>query len=85
MIVNKIVKESVDVKLVNIFVKVSPETTITLYDNTNRPIKGIGGRLPKFLVQCDCDYIDLTINIETGQVLNWRKPLAEELEDAINK
>jgi len=31
------------------------------------------------------DYLMLTIDIETGQILNWKPPTIKELEDILNK
>lgn len=43
------------------------------------------GYVPSFMPgNHDGDYVELDIDIETGQILNWKKPTASELKEQLN-
>ena len=42
------------------------------------------GYPPKFLDKY-CDGVNLEIDLETGQILNWKKPSDEDIEEYIEK
>ena len=40
------------------------------------------GEYSGYVPQClsnDCDYVELTIDIDTGKIVNWKKPTAKSL------
>lgn len=72
------------VSAVNVFIKVVDRGSYTLLDN-----KGVGFcegceiYVPSFIPGDDSDYIDLKIDLETGQILNWKTVTKEQIEEFI--
>lgn len=58
-----------------------------LGENGNRE-QEYTGYVPKWFpnptVQHYGDYVELTIDIDTGQVLNWKKPTAAQLKETFS-
>ena len=55
-----------------------------LKDENNNIILNYEGYVPDFMPDDHFgDYIYLNIDIETGQILNWKKPSAQELSKFI--
>jgi len=51
-------------------------------DGTREEYEGyVPGWLPNPKASHGGDYVDLTIDIETGTIVNWKKPSQEELND----
>lgn len=65
---------------INISVKCSDMFSADLY--VDDKFKGTyDGYVPKFFPGTHFgDYVELEIDAETGQILNWRKPSAEDLK-----
>ena len=43
------------------------------------------GYVPTFMPEDHCgDYVELDIDIETGMILNWKKPTKAELKSQLN-
>jgi len=51
----------------------------------NKEIAAVDGYVPKWLpnptVEHYGDYIELTIDIDTGKIVNWRKPTQAQLKE----
>ena len=61
--------------------KVSDRCQVRLYDNSGQLLKDYDGYVP-FLLPSICDggdYLSFTVDLETGQILNWQKPSNEEI------
>lgn len=80
----KIVK--VNVKTLDISAKCSDCFSATLADAEGRVVKEHDGYVPRFMPgEHYGDYVMLKIDIDTGQILNWKAPTAEQLESFINE
>jgi len=74
------------IKTIFVIAKCSDLCSITYYD---KKVRLIGERerdyVPKFFPDNGGDYIELNIDIETGKILNWKKPTQKELMNSMNK
>lgn len=75
----------VDIKRVSIMAKVSDTLGVNLMSDTE--CYNYDGYVPTWFPEegGHGDYLDFIIDIETGQILNWKKPSFEELSDFINE
>lgn len=77
-------KKLVDVVEMRINLKVRDEFRCTLYDKDGNSVKDYEGYVPNSIVPGEYgDYLELHINIDTGQILNWKKPVHEDLREFI--
>lgn len=67
------IKKLVDVDIVRMHfhAKIRDEGSYTFYDTDGDKVKEYEGYVPGFVPGEDGDYINLTIDLETGQILNW--------------
>ena len=72
----------VEAKTLRIYSKICDQFTGTLEDADGEIIaEWDNDYVPSFLPeQHDGDYLILDIDLETGQILNWKKPTREDLE-----
>ena len=74
----------VDAKVLSISGKTSNLFSAELFDNDGNRIKDYSGYVPDFFPdQHYGDYIMLDIDIETGQILNWKKPSVAQMKKFI--
>jgi hypothetical protein len=75
----------VQAKTLKIYCKVSDRFTADLVDQDGQTIhEQEDGYVPVFMPGDHYgDYIILDIDMDTGQVLNWKKPSAESIEEWI--
>lgn len=76
----------VDVKEFRIHLKVRDRFGGDLVDAQGDTVKGYEGYVPDFFPgEHYGDYLILNIDIETGQILNWKKPSPDELQEFISQ
>jgi hypothetical protein len=81
---------NIDVKKMRIHMKVGDEFKCKILDNEDNSIMKYKGYVPNIMPNVfdgDShfgDYLCLDIDIETGQILNWKKPTMEQLTQFIN-
>jgi len=80
---NRKVEVQVEATTVEIYAKVSDRGFYTLKDQNDNAIYEHDGYVPKWIPGDYGDYISLKIDLETGQILNWKTPTVAELEDWI--
>lgn len=75
----------VEAKTLKIYTKVTDRFCATLYDQDGEEIHGQeDGYVPNFMPGRHYgDYIILDIDIDTGQIKNWKQPTEEEINDFI--
>lgn len=79
-------KAEVDVYMVEFRAKIRDEGTYVLYDqNKNILADATNEYVPDWIPGEYGDYIELQIDVETGQILNWVKPSPEQLAEFIDK
>lgn len=80
-------KKAVEAKELQLYLKVADRFTAALVDSKGKEICSQGDDyVPGFMPgEHYGDYVILNIDIETGQVTNWVKPCAEDLEEWVNK
>lgn len=77
-------KVKLDARTVSIYLKVSDQFYCQLFDQNKNCLKEHDGYVPGFMPgEHYGDYVDLIIDIETGNILNWRSP--EEMQDKISQ
>lgn len=72
-------------KFVSVVGKVSDRCFTQLLDENKKVIATHDGYVPALIPGGYGDYIELEIDIETGQILNWVKPTKELLDLFIEK
>ena len=73
-----------DAKILNITAKVGDCFSASLYDEKGMLLKDYNGYVPGFMPgQHFGDYLMLEIDIDTGQIKNWKQPSAEAIETFI--
>lgn len=79
-------KVDVDVKRIKTNIKVCDRFTASVIDADGKSISEIEDQyVPDFFPgQHYGDYLELDIDIETGQILNWVKPTPEQLSEMID-
>lgn len=71
-----------DVKTIRIMGKVSDNFNCDFWDKEGNLIKDYSGNVPSFMPDDNYgDYIMLTIDVETGRILNWKKNIKEEINN----
>lgn len=83
----------VEAKILSIYMKVSDSFSATLLDEKNELLAvQEDGYVPEFMPQHSLregddshygDYLILDIDVDSGQILNWKKPDPEQLEKFI--
>lgn len=75
----------VQAKTLSIYCKVSDQFTARLLDQNGEEIfDQEDGYVPGFMPgEHYGDYVILEIDIDTGQITNWKKPTAEQIEEWI--
>lgn len=73
----------VDAKVFKMCAKCSDCCGGDLIDKDGMVLKQHDGYVPGFFPGGGGDYVELDIDIDTGQILNWRKPSAEQIEEFI--
>ena len=71
----------VEAKTISLFMKVSDQFAATLKDQDGEQIgNDYEGYVPGFFPDEHYgDYLILDIDVETGQITNWKKPTADDL------
>ena len=65
---------------IKICAKCSDMFSAQLFQN-GKQVGSYNGYVPDFMPGCHFgDYVELTIDIENGKILNWHKPTAIDLE-----
>lgn len=77
---------TVDVKRIKTCIKVCDRFTAEVIGSGGETIRSIESEyVPDcFPGQHYGDYLELDIDIETGQILNWKAPIESELEQLVN-
>jgi len=58
----------------------------SLIDDNGKTIGEYEGYVPDFFPGKHYgDYVELDIDIETGKILNWKKPTKKQLDEVFNK
>lgn len=85
--IKKTVEAKVNAKTLKIHMKVCDTFCAELVDDQGGTIGKIEGQyVPNFMPEEHYgDYLILDIDIETGQITNWEKPTAEDLQEAFVK
>lgn len=83
----KIIKTvEVDVTRLRTKMKIRDEFQCDIYDKEGYIIKSYDGYVPDFFPDIHHgDYLYLNIDLETGQILNWKKPTPEQLSKFLNE
>ena len=72
-------------KILKMSAKCSDLFQATLEEN-GKEIVTYSGYVPDFMPNEHWgDYVQLDIDIDTGKILNWKKPTDKELKDQLNK
>lgn len=87
MEINQLKQVKVNAKVLKIFVKCSDRFTYSIEDQDGKEIfTQDDGYVPDFMPgEHYGDYVILDIDIDTGMVLNWKTPSAEQLEQAMKE
>lgn len=74
----------VEAKYITIFIKACDTGSYKLLDGDHGEIaERSDDYVPNRIIPGEHgDYIDLKINLETGQIVNWEKPTAEDIQEA---
>lgn len=80
-------KKAVDVKRIKTYIKVCDRFTAEVLDVAGNTIRNIEDEyVPDcFPGQHYGDYLELDIDIGTGQILNWKKPTPEQLSQLLGE
>lgn len=86
MEIDKFEKIKVNVKTLKVHLKVSDRFTASLETSTGTQIfEQDDGYVPGFMPgEHYGDYVILDIDIDTGQITNWNKPSAQQIEEWIS-
>jgi hypothetical protein len=75
----------VDVTLLKLCVKVSDRFNADLVDAQGDKVGSYEGYVPNFFPGDHYgDYVELDIDLETGQIKNWKKPAATDIEKMLD-
>jgi len=73
--------QTVNAKVLKICCKVSDSFNATLLSDKDQILTQYEGYVPDFMPEeHHGDYVELNIDIDTGQILNWTKPTTEQME-----
>jgi hypothetical protein len=80
------VEQRVEVKVVSVHVKVCDRGNYEFKTPTGTVLKELDEEcVPSFFPgEHYGDYLILDIDLETGQITNWKKPTTEQIEQVIN-
>lgn len=68
-------------KIIRINAKCSDMFSADVIDETGKLLKEYNGYVPRFFPgQHFGDYIELDIELETGKILNWKKPTQSDID-----
>ena len=86
MDIDKFEKVKVNVKTLKVHLKVSDRFTASLESSAGTEIfDQDDGYVPSFMPGDHYgDYVILDIDIDTGQITNWNKPSAEQIQELIS-
>lgn len=85
MEINQLKQVKVNAKTLRIHMKVCDQFEADLKDADGEVLKEYEGYVPDFMPEQHYgDYLILDIDIDTGQITNWVKPSAEQIETFIN-
>jgi len=74
-----------DVTLLKLHLKVSDRFTAGLFDAQGGEVGSFEGYVPDFFPGNHYgDYVMLDIDLETGQIKNWKKPAADDIEKMLD-
>lgn len=73
----------VEAKVLKVHLKVSDRFSAVLVDQDGATIHDHDGYVPSFFPGGPGDYVELNIDIDTGQILNWKKPHPSDIEEFI--
>ena len=87
MEINKLKQIKINVKKLYLYLKVSDRFCGSLLDQDDNMVVDFDGLyVPDFMPgQHYGDYVILDIDIDTGQILNWKTPSAESLTEFIEE
>lgn len=75
---------NVDIKYLHLFLKVGDEFYADLEDCSTNVICSYEGYVPVFMPgEHFGDYVDLVIDVETGQIINWVKPTPQQIKHMV--
>jgi hypothetical protein len=74
----------VEAKALEIHAKVRDAGCYTIYDQHGEEIGMHDGYVPRWLPGEYGDYLILHIDLETGVILNWKPPSAEDIQDMLS-
>lgn len=75
---------NVEAKTLNLYCKIRDCFTATLVDQDGVTLKEYDGYVPNFMPGDHYgDYLILDIDIDTGQITNWKTPSREKIEQFI--
>ena len=67
-------------KVIRINAKCSDMFSASIVDETGKTLKEYDGYVPRFFPgEHFGDYIELDIELETGRILNWKKPTQSDI------
>lgn len=74
-----------NVKYLRMYLKIRDEMSFTLHDENNVQLGEYEGYVPNDIIPGEFgDYMDLKIDLDTGQIVNWFKPSSSALAAIIN-
>lgn len=84
MEINQFKQVKVNAKEVQLYMKVRDEFSCSIVDQDKKNIHSYEGYVPSFMPgEHYGDYLILNIDLDTGQVTNWKTPTPEEIEQFI--
>jgi hypothetical protein len=76
----------VDVTTIDMYLKLRDEMAFLLKDSDGETVLDYEGYVPNSIIPGEFgDYMHLVIDIETGQITNWKKPTAKDVQDLIEE
>jgi hypothetical protein len=73
-------------KTIKITAKCSDLFSATLYEDEKQVGEPFSGYVPSFMPgEHYGDYVQLEIDLTTGQILNWKRPTLGQLKETFNK
>lgn len=74
----------VNASTLKLYIKVRDCFSAGLYSSTGKQLKDYEGYVPSFMPGDHYgDYLILDIEIDTGKIINWKKPSAKQIQDFI--
>jgi len=73
----------VEAKEVEIHAKVRDAGFYTIFDQHGEKLAEYDGYVPPWIPGEYGDYLILRIDLDTGQIVNWKRPEAEQIQDTI--